>query len=119
MTCAHNNRRMRQHVVISPYRHADFRLPHVSSTARSSSLLCGRSSRRSLRSRCTRPRSSSNSIARPHVERRVRGATALALFGGMIIGLLTHDKFNDAAPYAALLVGVMLVQFTAVRNSTS
>ena len=37
---------------------------------------------------------------------------ALALFGRVIIGLLTHDKFNDAAPYAALLVGVMLVQFS-------
>ena len=37
---------------------------------------------------------------------------ALALFGRMIIGMLTHDKFSDAAPYAALLVGVVLVQIS-------
>jgi O-antigen/teichoic acid export membrane protein len=37
---------------------------------------------------------------------------ALALFGRMIIGMLTHDKFSDAAPYAALLVGVMLLQLS-------
>jgi O-antigen/teichoic acid export membrane protein len=37
---------------------------------------------------------------------------ALALFGRMIIGMLTHDKFSDAAPYAALLVGGMLVQLS-------
>jgi O-antigen/teichoic acid export membrane protein len=37
---------------------------------------------------------------------------ALAMFGRLIIGMLTHDKFSDAAPYAALLVGVMLVQLS-------
>jgi O-antigen/teichoic acid export membrane protein len=37
---------------------------------------------------------------------------AMALFGRIIIGLLTHDKFSDAAPYAALLVGVMLLQLS-------
>jgi O-antigen/teichoic acid export membrane protein len=36
----------------------------------------------------------------------------LALFGRLIIGLLTHGKFSDAAPYAALLVGVMLLQLS-------
>jgi hypothetical protein len=29
MTCAHNNRRVRQHVAMSPYRHADIRFPHA------------------------------------------------------------------------------------------
>jgi O-antigen/teichoic acid export membrane protein len=37
---------------------------------------------------------------------------ALALFGRIVIGTLTHGKFSDAAPYAALLVGVMLVQLS-------
>jgi O-antigen/teichoic acid export membrane protein len=37
---------------------------------------------------------------------------AAALFGRAIIGLLTHDKFNAAGPYVALLVGVVLIQIS-------
>ena len=37
---------------------------------------------------------------------------AAALFGRAIIGLLTHDKFNAAGPYVALLAGVVLIQIS-------
>jgi O-antigen/teichoic acid export membrane protein len=37
---------------------------------------------------------------------------AVALFGREVIGLLTHDKFNDATPYAALLIAVVLIQIS-------
>jgi O-antigen/teichoic acid export membrane protein len=41
----------------------------------------------------------------------VFGAAA-ALFARSVIGILTHDKFNAAGPYVALLVGVVLVQLS-------
>jgi O-antigen/teichoic acid export membrane protein len=37
---------------------------------------------------------------------------AAALFGRPIIGLLTHGKFDAAAPFVALLVGAVLVQLS-------
>jgi O-antigen/teichoic acid export membrane protein len=37
---------------------------------------------------------------------------AAALFARDVIGVLTHDKFNAAGPYAALLIGVVLVQLS-------
>jgi O-antigen/teichoic acid export membrane protein len=37
---------------------------------------------------------------------------AAALFARTVIGVLTHDKFNAAGPYAALLVGIVLVQLS-------
>ena len=37
---------------------------------------------------------------------------AAALFGRPIIGLLTNGKFNASAPYAALLIGVVLIQLS-------
>ncbi len=36
----------------------------------------------------------------------------LALIGSDLIRLMTNNKFNEAAPYAALLVGALLVQFS-------
>jgi O-antigen/teichoic acid export membrane protein len=41
----------------------------------------------------------------------VFGVTA-ALFARTVIGVLTHDKFNAAGPYVALLIGVVLVQLS-------
>jgi O-antigen/teichoic acid export membrane protein len=37
---------------------------------------------------------------------------AAALFARTVIGVLTHDKFNAAGPYVALLVGAVLVQLS-------
>jgi O-antigen/teichoic acid export membrane protein len=37
---------------------------------------------------------------------------AAALFARTVIGILTHDKFNAAGPYVALLVGAVLVQLS-------
>jgi O-antigen/teichoic acid export membrane protein len=37
---------------------------------------------------------------------------AAALFGREVIGLLTHDKFNAATPYAAMLVAIVLIQIS-------
>jgi O-antigen/teichoic acid export membrane protein len=37
---------------------------------------------------------------------------AAALFARSVIGVLTHDKFNAAGPYVALLIGVVLVQLS-------
>ena len=37
---------------------------------------------------------------------------AAALFARTVIGVLTHDKFNAAGPFVALLVGAVLVQLS-------